>query len=58
MGYIKSKSFVPYPSVKEVLSQHDFLGSRGKWMSQIQEYDLEIKPSKIIKGQVLVRLRA
>jgi hypothetical protein len=56
MGYNKIKAFVPYPTVKDVLSQHDFLGSRGKWMSQIQEYDLEIKPSKIIKGQGLAKM--
>jgi hypothetical protein len=29
------------------------MGTRGKWVSKIQEYDLEIKPTKIIKGQGL-----
>jgi hypothetical protein len=56
VGYNKIKDFVPYPAVKDVLSQQDFLGSRGKWVSQIQEYDLEIKPSKIIKGQGLDKM--
>jgi hypothetical protein len=50
VGYNKAKSFIPYPTIKDVLSQHDYLGSNGKWVSHIQEYDLEIKPSKIIKG--------
>jgi hypothetical protein len=56
VGYNKIKAFVPYPAVKDVLSQQDCLGSRGKWVSQIQEYDLEIKPSKIIKGQGLAKM--
>lgn len=46
--YNKIRSFIPYPAVKDVLSQQDCLGSRGKCVSQIQEYDLEIKPTKII----------
>jgi len=32
------------------------LGSRGKWVSKIQEYDLEIYHKKIIKGQVLAEI--
>jgi hypothetical protein len=56
VGYNKIKSFVPYPAVKDVLSQSDGLGDRGKWISQIQEYDLEIKPTKIIKGQGLAKM--
>jgi hypothetical protein len=50
IGYNKIKSSVPYLVVKEILSQQDCLGSRGKWVSKIQEHDLETKPSKIIKG--------
>jgi hypothetical protein len=54
--YNKIKYFVPYPIVKDVLSQQDCLGSRGKWVSHIQKYELEIKPSKIIKGQGLSKM--
>ena len=32
------------------------MGTRGKWVSKIQEYDLEIKPTKIIKGQGLSQM--
>jgi hypothetical protein len=32
------------------------LGVRGKWVSKIQEYDLEIKPTKLIKGQGLAQM--
>jgi hypothetical protein len=56
--YYKIRAFVPYPTVKDVLSQQDCLGSRGKWVSQIHEYDLEIKPTKIIKGQGLAKMLA
>jgi hypothetical protein len=56
VGYNKIKAFVPYLAVKDVLSRQDFLGSRGKWVSQIQEYDLEIKPTKIIRVQVLAKM--
>jgi hypothetical protein len=42
--------------VKDVLSQQDCMGTRGKWVSKIQEYDLEIKPTKIVKGQGLSQM--
>jgi len=56
IGYSKIKAFVPYQAVKDVLSQADGIGVRGNWISRIQEYDLEIKPIKIVKGQGLAQL--
>jgi len=56
VGYNKIKAYVPYPAVKDVLSQQDCMGTRGKWVSKIQEYDLEIKPTKIVKGQGLAQM--
>jgi hypothetical protein len=53
ISYNKITTYVPYPKVKDVLSQQDCMGTRGKWVSKIQEYDLEIKPTKTIKGQGL-----
>ena len=38
------------------MCQQDCLGKRGKWVSKIQEYDLEIKPTKLIKGQGLAKM--
>jgi hypothetical protein len=35
---------------------HDSDGKRRKWLAKIQGYDLEIKPTKLIKGQGLARL--
>jgi hypothetical protein len=31
-------------------------GRRGKWLAKIQDYDLEVKPSKMVKGQGLEKL--
>ena len=32
------------------------MGTRGKWVSKIQECELEIKTTKIIKGQGLAQM--
>jgi hypothetical protein len=56
VGCNKIKVYVPYPAVKDILSKQDCLGTRGKWVSKIQEYDLEIKPTNIIKGQGLAKI--
>ena len=48
-------AFVPNSAVKDILTQ-DPDGKRGKWLAVILEYDLEIKPTKLIKGQGLARL--
>ena len=50
-------AYVPNIVVKDILSQ-DPDGKRGKWIVVILEYDLEIKPTKIIKGQGLAQLMA
>ena len=50
-------AFVPNSVVKDILTQ-DPDGKRGKWIVAILEYDLEIKPTKLIKGKGLARLMA
>ena len=42
-------AFVPNSVVKDILTKYPD-GKRGKWISVILEYDLEIKPTKLIKG--------
>ena len=42
--------YVPSSSVKYILVQPYSDGRRGKWLAKIQEFDLEVKPTKIIKG--------
>jgi hypothetical protein len=49
-------AYVPNNSVKDILTQPDPEGRRGKWIATMLEYDLEIKPTKLIKGQGLANL--
>jgi hypothetical protein len=51
-------AYVPNAAVKEVLVQNDPEGRRGRWIAALLEYDLEIKPTKLIKGQGLAKLMA
>ena len=46
----KTKVIVSYPSVKNLLVKKDLGEKRAPWMTTLQEYDLEIKPSTIVKG--------
>jgi hypothetical protein len=56
IGYSRVVGYLSHPAVKDILGQQDSLGVRGKWVSKIQEYDLETKPTKLIKGQGLVQM--
>ena len=51
-------AYVPSTSMKDILIQPDIDGRRGKWIAKILEFDLEIKPTKLIKGQGLAKLLA
>ena len=42
--------------MKDILTQLDPEGRRAKWIDVLLEYDLEIKHTKIIKGQGLAKL--
>ena len=42
--------------VKDILTQPDSEGKRGKWIANIMEYDVEIKPTKLVKEQGLEKL--
>jgi hypothetical protein len=48
--------YVPSSSVKEILIHPDIDGKRSKWIAKILEFDLEVKPTKLVKGQGLARL--
>eukprot|EP00253_Pinus_taeda_P015232 PITA_15232 len=43
-------AYVPSPIVKDILTQEHLEGKRGKWIANILEFDIEIKPTKLIKG--------
>jgi hypothetical protein len=51
-------AYVPSASVKDILIQPDMDGKRGKWIAKILEFDLEIKPTNLIKGRGLAKLLA
>jgi hypothetical protein len=49
-------SYVPTNAIKDILVQLDNDGKRGRWLAKIQEFDLEVKPTKLVKGKGLARL--
>jgi len=51
-------AYVPNSVVKDILTQDGPNGIGGKWIATILEYDIEIKPTKLIKGQSLANLMA
>lgn len=56
VGYSRIIAFVPHSAVKDILVQADCLGTRARWVSKIQEYDLDIRPTKLVKGQGLAKI--
>eukprot|EP00253_Pinus_taeda_P021623 PITA_21623 len=51
-------AYVPSTAVKDVLVQADPKGRRRKCIAALLEYDIEIKPTKLVKGQGLAKLMA
>jgi hypothetical protein len=49
-------AYVPNVVVNNILIQDNPDGRRGKWISVILEYDIDIKPTNLIKGQGLAKL--
>ena len=49
-------AYVPNAVVKDILTRDKPDGRRGKRTVVILEYDIEIKPTKLIKGQCLAKL--
>jgi hypothetical protein len=43
-------AYVPLASMKDILIQPDIDGRRGKWIAKILMFDLEINPTKLVKG--------
>ena len=56
VGYSKIIGYAHHATIKDILCQKDCLGIRGKWVSKIQEYDLDIRPTKWIKGHGLAKM--
>jgi hypothetical protein len=52
----RTKVIVPYPVVRNLLVQKELGEKWTKWMTSLQEYDLEITPTQIVRGQGLCKL--
>ena len=51
-----SKIYVPDPAVKSILTQQEVgCNNRGVWIEKVQEYDIEIKPTKLVRGNALCK---
>jgi hypothetical protein len=49
-------AYVPSPSMKDVLTQPDIDGKRSKWIAKLIEFNIEVKPTKLVKGQGLAKI--
>jgi hypothetical protein len=49
-------AYVPTSAIKDILIQPDSEGRRGKWISKIRDYDVDIKPKKLVKGKRISKL--
>jgi hypothetical protein len=54
----KVTAYIPSASMNDILVQPNIDGRRGKWIAKILEFDLEINPTKLVKGQGLAKLLA
>eukprot|EP00253_Pinus_taeda_P032841 PITA_32841 len=53
-----TKVIVPFPAVRNLLIQKDVGEKRANWITALQEYDLEIKPASIVRGQGFCKMLA
>eukprot|EP00253_Pinus_taeda_P011040 PITA_11040 len=53
-----TKVIVPFPAVRQLLLQKELGEKRENWVTTLQEYDLEIRPAKIVRGQGFCRILA
>eukprot|EP00253_Pinus_taeda_P022023 PITA_22023 len=53
-----TKVIVPFPVVRQLLIQKELGEKRANWVTVLQEYDLEIRPAKIVRGQGFCRILA
>eukprot|EP00253_Pinus_taeda_P024079 PITA_24079 len=53
-----TKVIVPFSAVRQLPIQRELGEKRANWVTTLQEYDLEIKPTNIVRGQGFCRLLA
>jgi hypothetical protein len=52
----RTKVIVPYPAVRNLLVQKELGEKRANWVTSLQEFDLEITSTQIVRGQGLCKL--
>ena len=48
--HAKVLAYVPSTAIKDVLTHPDIDGKRDKWISKLIEFDIEVNPTKLVKG--------
>lgn len=51
-------AYVPSAVIKYVLTQPDADGRRAKWIAKLIEFNIELKPTKLVRGQDFTKLLA
>lgn len=51
-------AYVPLAAIKYVLTQPDVDGRRAKWISKMIKFNIELKSTKLVRGQGLAKLLA
>jgi hypothetical protein len=51
-----TKFILPHPAVQSLFTQQERGERRGNWMAVVQEFYLDIKPAKLVKGKGLFQL--
>ena len=54
----RTKEIVHHPTIRTLFVQKELGERRGNWMTSLEEYDLEFKPTTTIKGQGICKLIA
>jgi len=43
-------AYVPFTTIKDVLTQPNADGRRAKWITKLIEFNIELKPTKLVRG--------
>ncbi|KAH9293310.1 hypothetical protein KI387_041485, partial [Taxus chinensis] len=54
----KVVAYVPHTMVKDILSDMEISSKRCRWVKKLQEYDMDIQTTKLVRGLGLAKLMA
>lgn len=55
IAYNKTAMYLAHPAVQEYIMEGDITKRRANWITKILDYDVDIRPTKIICGQGLCK---